>query len=194
MGETADPALFPRAAGPLAGRFASDWRPALVTALVAAATFAVTLGGTFIYDDLPIILDDPRMSDPSLWRSFWLDGYRVGGIDRLYRPLTSMSFAVQRWMHGGLAWPFHLVNVLLHAGARPPWRSSPGVSGTPAPPGWPACCSPSTLCMSRRSRGSWDALSCSAPWPPSRDCACSCAARSRAIACSAFSGASSLPF
>jgi protein O-mannosyl-transferase len=117
LGESADPARIPRLAGPLAGRFRSDWRPALVTALVALATFAVTLGGTFIYDDLPVILEDPRMGSASLWYSFWTDGYRIGGVDRLYRPLTSLSFAVQRWLHGDVAWPLHGVNVLLHAGA-----------------------------------------------------------------------------
>ena len=30
-------------------------------------------------------------------------------------PLVSLSFAVEAWGHGDRAWPFHLINVLLHA-------------------------------------------------------------------------------
>ena len=36
------------------------------------------------------------------------------GADNLWRPLVSMSYAVQAWGNGGQFWAFHLVNILLH--------------------------------------------------------------------------------
>ncbi|MGB7160425.1 MAG: hypothetical protein WBD40_20325, partial [Tepidisphaeraceae bacterium] len=93
----------------------SNWRPALASAALAIALFAITLGGTYIYDDLYIIGLDPRIKDPSLWGQFWTKDYFNGGADNLYRPLVSMSYAVQWQLHGDRPWAFHLVNVLLHA-------------------------------------------------------------------------------
>ena len=88
--------------------------PYLAVALLAAALYAVTLGGTFIYDDVAVILKDRRIADPHLWGHYWTDSYNFG-VDNLYRPLVSMTYAVQHYLHGDTAWPYHLVNVLLHA-------------------------------------------------------------------------------
>jgi len=90
--------------------FPPPWPP-----LLALVVYASTLGGTFVYDDR--ILDiDLRYSTPRYWYLFWIDQYWPHGIDNLYRPLSCMTFAVQKWLHGNLAWPYHLVNWLLHAG------------------------------------------------------------------------------
>ena len=37
-----------------------DWKPAILSALAALAIYAVTLGGTYVYDDRYIVLTDPR--------------------------------------------------------------------------------------------------------------------------------------
>src|SRR5437016_4128465 len=98
----------------------ADWRPAVLSALVALALYAVTLGGTYVYDDRYILLTDPRVGDTSQWGQFWTKDYFNGAADNLYRPLVSMSYAIQARVHGrgeGRAWAFHLVNWLLHAGA-----------------------------------------------------------------------------
>src|ERR1700677_793793 len=100
-------------------RAASKWlpfAPAALAALCALALYAVTLGGTFIYDDVQIIQHDDRIHSPATWGQLWTRDYFNGAIDNLYRPLTSQSFALQWWLSGGRAWPFHLVNLLLHAG------------------------------------------------------------------------------
>ena len=103
---------------PLSEGFAqrSDWRPAIAAALLAAALFAITLGGTYIYDDLTIILINPRVHDPALWGQHWTKAYG-DSVDNLYRPLVTMSYAIQWWLHGDRPWAYHLVNVLLHAAA-----------------------------------------------------------------------------
>ncbi len=58
--------------------------------------FAITLRGTFIEDDVLIVREDPRLYEPGQWlrlmhEEYWPDG----SVDNLYRPLTSLSFALQ---------------------------------------------------------------------------------------------------
>jgi hypothetical protein len=93
-----------------------DIRPAVGAALVAVALYAVTLRGTYIYDDVEVVRTDVRVLEPGKWGRLWTQPYFVDAVDRLYRPLVSMSFAVENWLHGDRPWVFHLVNVLLHAG------------------------------------------------------------------------------
>jgi hypothetical protein len=89
--------------------------PALAAALMALALYAVTLGGTYIFDDVQIIAHDQRVHSPALWKEIWTKDYFYGGVDNLYRPLVSQTFALQWWLHGDRPWAFHLVNLLLHA-------------------------------------------------------------------------------
>jgi hypothetical protein len=91
--------------------------PALLSAGFAIALYAVTLGGGYIYDDRFVVRDDPRVHDPRQWGRLWTTDYFDGGIDNLYRPLVSTSYAIQWWLHGDRPWIFHLVNILLHATA-----------------------------------------------------------------------------
>lgn len=90
--------------------------PAISAALLTLALYAITLNGTFIYDDVFIAREDPRLTQPKFWREYWTDQYFLGSVDRLYRPLTSMTYAIQAYTTGDLAWPFHLVNWLMAAG------------------------------------------------------------------------------
>lgn len=89
--------------------------PALASTLLALALYAVTLGGTYVYDDTFIVHDDERLRDPSQWVRYWTSDYFDGGVDKLFRPLVSMSYAVQWWLHGDRPWAFHTVNWVLHA-------------------------------------------------------------------------------
>lgn len=89
--------------------------PLLIAALLAGAAYAITLKGTYVYDDVAFIRDDARLHDVRQWGRFWTEPYHTG-VDILYRPLTSLSFAIQWWLHGERPLAFHLVNVLLHMG------------------------------------------------------------------------------
>jgi protein O-mannosyl-transferase len=100
------PSVFRILSGPAA--------PALVAALAALLVYACTLRGTYIYDDIAVIQKDGRMDSVSKWKLFWTKQY-TNAPDKLYRPLTSTTFAIQRALTGERAWPFHLVNWLLHA-------------------------------------------------------------------------------
>jgi protein O-mannosyl-transferase len=89
--------------------------PALFAAAVTWVLYSVTLGGTYIYDDVALIQNDKRIQSPQNWNQLWKTDYFNGGVDNLYRPLTSQTFALQWWMHGDRPWAFHLVNILLGA-------------------------------------------------------------------------------
>jgi len=77
--------------------------------------YAVTLHGTYIYDDVKIVHTDPRVLEPDRWYQLWTQPFFARSIDKLYRPLVSSSFALENYLHGDRPWIFHLVNILLHA-------------------------------------------------------------------------------
>src|SRR5690349_18318437 len=93
-----------------------SWKfPVLGSALLAVAIYAVTLGGTYVYDDVKIVHHDPRVLEPGRWYQLWTEPFFERSVDKLYRPLVSTSFAVENYLHGDRPWIFHLVNILLHA-------------------------------------------------------------------------------
>lgn len=94
--------------------------------LLGLLCMLVSVGNGFTYDDVPIVRDNPRITDLSDWRAIWLSNWwEITGAsadvnrqrDPLYRPLTLFSFALNHAAHGLRPAGFHLVNVLLHAGA-----------------------------------------------------------------------------
>lgn len=96
-------------------QFRKSYVPALLSGIAGIVIFAVALGGTYIYDDTLVILRDPRVRNPQYWHYFWTRPYN-SGPENLFRPLASMSYALQWWLHQDRAWAFHLINILLHAG------------------------------------------------------------------------------
>lgn len=78
----------------------------------AACTVAVLLAmglslrNGFVYDDLPAIVQNSRVTDPAQWHTIPTSPYWLGD---LWRPLTVAGFAVQWWVGRGAPWIFHLV-------------------------------------------------------------------------------------
>lgn len=90
----------------------------LASALIALLLFAPSLGNGLAYDDESIVGMDPRVQSLAYVPEIFTRGYWSGDEElALYRPLTTLSFAVD-WSigHGEPAW-FHFTNVLLHAAA-----------------------------------------------------------------------------
>lgn len=114
------PAQPAAAASPLA-----RLSPGLIAAVLGALVYLNTLPNDFTYDDNAIIVQNPRVRDwtdlREIWlRDWWYSQYSADSMtdprrDRLYRPLTLFTFAVQYAIHGPVPLPFHAVNVLLHA-------------------------------------------------------------------------------
>lgn len=90
------------------------WLVSLTAVAAAVLVFARLLWSDFIWDDHVVILRDPRVHDPQLWGQFLTEAYH-SGVDKLYRPLVSLSYALQWQLHGPNAFAYHLVNLLAHA-------------------------------------------------------------------------------
>ncbi len=86
--------------------------PALVT---IGVHLPLLIYPTYIYDDLLLILHDPRVRELR-WGEAWTGPYMPGAPDNLYRPLVTSSFLLQWWIHGDNPLGFRIVNVLAHAG------------------------------------------------------------------------------
>lgn len=100
--------------------------PAVASLLVAAVALLVylpALGNGFTYDDVPLVLGDPRVlgglaGDPLgtlgaiFARPYWSANAEALG---LYRPLTTLSLALDGALVGADPLLYHLVNVALHA-------------------------------------------------------------------------------
>ena len=91
--------------------------PVAAAAAVAILLFLPTVGYGFVYDDHRFVEANTALAEPSiLWRAFadaatqTADGTHAG----LWRPLRTLSFALDRLVFGAAPWGAHLVNVLLH--------------------------------------------------------------------------------
>jgi protein O-mannosyl-transferase len=86
---------------------------------LAALAYSNTLMNGFVYDDRALIERNPsvqRLSGiPRIFLSPYWEG--EGRSNRLYRPLTMATYALNRAAGGGGPWGFHLVNALLHGSA-----------------------------------------------------------------------------
>ena len=87
-------------------------------ALAAILVYLNSLANGFAFDDLGIIVDNPTVHELGNLLRIWGTPYWPGAeaLDRgLYRPLTVFLFAIQWAVGQGSPFPFHVLNVLLHA-------------------------------------------------------------------------------
>lgn len=92
----------------------------LVAALVGAAAFCPSLPNEFVYDDRPIIVTNPLVTQPGSWYRFWQHPWwpREESSDKLYRPLAVWTLRANLVLAGHAEpnpYAFRLVNVALHA-------------------------------------------------------------------------------
>ena len=85
----------------------SGRRGALLAAAVAIVVYAPSLAGGFLYDDVAIQIGNRRIQDLSA----------LGTVLRYEpaRPLLGLAWALNYAAAGTTPWPYHLVNVLVHA-------------------------------------------------------------------------------
>lgn len=91
----------------------------LVILVLVLAAYLECLGGTFVWDDRPLILGSPLVERVAslgdyLRNPFWSVGGRPQSVS-YYRPLVTASFALDQRLHGGNAAGFHLTNLAFHA-------------------------------------------------------------------------------
>ncbi len=104
-------------------RFLSNWSVAAVLgvlALLAALPYANTLFNAFVYDDNTQVLNNPYIQNFGHLREIFTTTVwsyvGVQGVTNYYRPMMTLGYLLCHQLFGPLAYGFHLVNVLLHAG------------------------------------------------------------------------------
>lgn len=88
---------------------------AFVAGLLGLALFLPGLGNGFAYDDVAVVAADERVHSLSRIGEIFTTGYWRDDSLSLYRPLTTLSFAIDWSLAPGSAAWFHLSNALLHA-------------------------------------------------------------------------------
>jgi len=92
----------------------SKWFYPVLIFIVGAVIYANSLQNGFTFDDWPLVVHNPlvgKMDMGAIFSSaYWPNKPELG----LYRPLTTVSYAINLWLLGDGAWGFHFVNVVLH--------------------------------------------------------------------------------
>ena len=86
---------------------ARHWHAPALAAAVALLVYAPSIAGAFLYDDIAILVDNRRIQDLG----------NLGTVLRYEpaRPLLGLTWALNYAVAGTRPWPYHLVNVLIHA-------------------------------------------------------------------------------
>lgn len=85
--------------------------PGVLVAGLALAASASGLGNGFVYDDVPIIQQNPVVHNPQSLGRIWTTPYWPAGL--LYRPVTLQLFVAEWALGGGQPVVFHGVSILL---------------------------------------------------------------------------------
>lgn len=124
MSSRADPPAT-GAARTASGRLLHFAQTPWAAALLGVLCFLNTLGNDFVYDDIYIIRENPRIRSLTNVREVWLADWwhpkntqvlpEFHRRDRLYRPLTLFSFVIDYKLFGGVPAGYHAVNIAWHA-------------------------------------------------------------------------------
>ena len=89
----------------------------LLVALVSAAPYLMSIGYGFVYDDGPIIANNPVLHAPSGLVAAWHVAYWPAEWGRagLFRPVVQFAYALLWNVSGGAPWLFHFYAVVLYA-------------------------------------------------------------------------------
>jgi tetratricopeptide (TPR) repeat protein len=93
---------------------------ALLVFVAVVAVYMQSLGGPFLWDDRLLILEAPLIEQGGslsdfLQAPFWAAGTLHTASSAYYRPLVTLSFALDKALHHDNAGGYHLTNVALHA-------------------------------------------------------------------------------
>jgi tetratricopeptide (TPR) repeat protein len=95
------------------------WWGVAAVALAVLLSMAVSLGGEFVWDDRPLILENPLVQEADragelLTRGFWESDDGHDRFRSFFRPIISLSYAIDYAIWGANPIGFHLTNLLLH--------------------------------------------------------------------------------
>ena len=94
---------------------ARSWICAGLIAAAAAGAYATSFLGSFQFDDIPSLLENPTV------RRLWPPGIPLspphGALTVSGRPILNLSFALNYAVSGYGLWSYHALNLLIHIGA-----------------------------------------------------------------------------
>ncbi len=94
------------------------WLFACLGLLITAAVYAPTLGAPFVWDDLLLIAESPRVRSldwgATFLRPFWLGTVGVDATNVYFRPLSTLSYQLDFKLHADNPAGYHLTNVAWH--------------------------------------------------------------------------------
>ena len=92
-------------------------RQAIITVLVVTClAYGTALLGTFVYDDLHSVRNNPAIRSLANIPAYFTDVEMFSSLQNdMYRPLLLTSFALNHAVGGLDAWVYKLTNILLHA-------------------------------------------------------------------------------
>lgn len=89
------------------------WLPPWALLLMVVASMGLGMGNQFVQDDVPIVVQNPAVANPTLGafsEPYWPKGYSRD----LYRPFATLTLALQWHLGGGAAWPVHAISIVLY--------------------------------------------------------------------------------
>ena len=89
-------------------------RAAAIIIFMVFFTYANSLNGEFLFDDLQNIVENPSIKSLSPLHETFVAPHGVGIAGR---PFVNFLFALCWALSGGKSWSFHLLSVLIHAGS-----------------------------------------------------------------------------
>jgi tetratricopeptide (TPR) repeat protein len=95
-----------------------NWKHVIIIALVSMAVYSNTLFMDFVYDDLTQILENNYIKSLENIPSMFISDVWAGkkdGFSPYYRPVFTLSLAIDYFIWGESPSGYHLTNILLHA-------------------------------------------------------------------------------
>jgi protein O-mannosyl-transferase len=93
------------------------WLRSLLIFSLALLPYLGTVAYDFTFDDGVIVARNPAVQEWGQWKLIFWSDYWPGTHSSLYRPLTILSFSLEKLFHGPDPAGFHFVNIILHAAA-----------------------------------------------------------------------------
>ncbi|MFI5183732.1 MAG: tetratricopeptide repeat protein [Vicinamibacteria bacterium] len=97
----------------------TSWLPALAVTAACALVYANALSNGFVFDDIHLVKDNDAIRSAAYIREIFTDNLwgLLGRASNYYRPLPPLMYMGTYALFGLVPWAFHLLNVVLHAGA-----------------------------------------------------------------------------
>ena len=85
--------------------------------ILAAVAYGGTFHNGFVWDDETFIVNNPFIHDLSLWPKYFTTADSISndpGLAQMYRPVQTLSFAIDASIWGNRAGGFHMSSLFLH--------------------------------------------------------------------------------